>query len=140
MLSQNGTTHKSRRKMKKGRRQGRRGGHYYTAVSLLRSRLRLVQVDLCTTQVSCCHVPCVMPVTMWSTYITVDFFFHLFTLSLTCFPSFFHGCFTDYKNTFEIINEPDYTVALIINADVGTLLSKDWFKWACKWGLTRVNC
>jgi hypothetical protein len=32
-------------------------------------------VDFCTTRVSCCHVPCVTPVTTLSTCITVDFFF-----------------------------------------------------------------
>ena len=32
-------------------------------------------VDFCTMRVSCCHVPCVTPVTALSTCITVDFFF-----------------------------------------------------------------
>jgi fatty acid synthase subunit alpha, fungi type len=43
---------------------------------------------------------------------------------------FFRGRFTDYENTFETIDEPDYTVELITDADVGVLLSKDWFEWA----------
>lgn len=30
------------------------------------------------------------------------------------------------------IGEPDYTVELITDADVGILLSKDWFEWADK--------
>jgi fatty acid synthase subunit alpha, fungi type len=47
---------------------------------------------------------------------------------------FFRGRFTNYENTFETIGEPDYTVELITNADVGILLSKD-----CSSGLTRVN-
>ena len=38
---------------------------------------------------------------------------------------FFRGRFTDYKNTFETIDEPDYTVELITDANVGVLLSKD---------------
>ena len=41
---------------------------------------------------------------------------------------FFCGRFTDYDNTFETIDEPDYTVELITDADVGVLLSKDWFE------------
>ena len=41
---------------------------------------------------------------------------------------FFRGRFTDYNNNFETIDEPDYTVELITDADVGVLLSKDWFK------------
>ena len=43
---------------------------------------------------------------------------------------FFRGRFTDYKNTFKTIDEPDYTVELITDADVGVLLLKDWFEWA----------
>jgi fatty acid synthase subunit alpha len=43
---------------------------------------------------------------------------------------FFRGRFTDYENTFETIDEPDYAVELITDADVGVLLSKDWFEWA----------
>ena len=42
---------------------------------------------------------------------------------------FFRGYFTDYDNTFEMIYEPDYTIELITDADVGVLLSKDWFDW-----------
>jgi fatty acid synthase subunit alpha len=42
----------------------------------------------------------------------------------------FRGRFTDYENTFETIDEPDYTVELVTDADVGVLLSKDWFEWA----------
>ncbi len=43
---------------------------------------------------------------------------------------FFCGHFTDYENTFKRIGEPNYTVELIANADIGVLLLKDWFKWA----------
>jgi fatty acid synthase subunit alpha, fungi type len=32
---------------------------------------------------------------------------------------FFRGRFTDYENTFEMIDEPDYAVELITDADVG---------------------
>ena len=42
----------------------------------------------------------------------------------------YRGRFTDYENTFEIVDEPDYTVELASDADVGVLLSKDWFEWA----------
>ncbi len=42
----------------------------------------------------------------------------------------YRGRFTDYENTFETIDEPDYTVELVTDADVGVLLSKDWFEWA----------
>jgi hypothetical protein len=45
---------------------------------------------------------------------------------------FFRGHFTDYENTFEMIDKLDYTVELIADADVGVLLSKDWFEWADK--------
>ena len=43
---------------------------------------------------------------------------------------FFHCHFTDYEHTFETIDKPDYTVELITDADVGILLSNDWFEWA----------
>jgi acyl dehydratase len=43
---------------------------------------------------------------------------------------FFRGRFTDYENTFEAIDEPDYTVEVVTDADVGVLLSKEWFEWA----------
>ena len=42
----------------------------------------------------------------------------------------YRGRFTDFENTFETIDEPDYTVDLATAADVGVLLSKDWFEWA----------
>lgn len=42
----------------------------------------------------------------------------------------YRGRFTDYENTFETIDEPDYTVELATDADVGVLLSKDWFEWS----------
>jgi hypothetical protein len=40
------------------------------------------------------------------------------------------GRFTDYENTFETIDELDFTVDLATATDVGVLLSKDWFEWA----------
>src|SRR6266705_2092176 len=40
------------------------------------------------------------------------------------------SCFTDYENTFETIDEPDYAVELATDAGIGVLLSKDWFEWA----------
>jgi hypothetical protein len=42
----------------------------------------------------------------------------------------YRGRFTDYENTFETIDEPDYAVELATDADVGVLQSKDWFEWA----------
>lgn len=42
----------------------------------------------------------------------------------------YRGHFTDYENTFETIDEPDYAVELATDADVGVLQSKDWFEWA----------
>jgi len=42
----------------------------------------------------------------------------------------YRGRFTDYENTFETIDGPDYAVELATDADVGVLLSKDWFEWA----------
>jgi hypothetical protein len=50
---------------------------------------------------------------------------------------FFRGHFIHYENTFETIGEPDYTVELITDADVGVLLLKDWFDALSS--LTRVN-
>ncbi|KAI0264369.1 fatty acid synthase [Gloeopeniophorella convolvens] len=42
----------------------------------------------------------------------------------------YRGRFTDFENTFETIEEPDYTVELETDADVGVLQSKDWFEWS----------
>ena len=41
----------------------------------------------------------------------------------------YRGRFTDYENTFEIIEEPDYLVDLPSDASVGVLQSKEWFEW-----------
>lgn len=41
----------------------------------------------------------------------------------------YRGRFTDYFNTFEIIEEADYVVDLTKEADVGVLKSKEWFQW-----------
>lgn len=41
----------------------------------------------------------------------------------------YRGKFTDYENTFETIQEPDYLVELANDADVGVLQSKEWFEW-----------
>ncbi|KAF8632253.1 hypothetical protein AX15_002000 [Amanita polypyramis BW_CC] len=41
----------------------------------------------------------------------------------------YRGRFNDYENTFETTDEPDYTVTLETNADVGVLQSKEWFHW-----------
>jgi fatty acid synthase subunit alpha len=42
----------------------------------------------------------------------------------------YRGRFTDFENTFEVIEEPDYIVELATDADVGVLKSKgDWFHW-----------
>ena len=35
---------------------------------------------------------------------------------------FFRGRFTDYENTLEVIDEPEYTVEHITDADVGVLM------------------
>ena len=42
---------------------------------------------------------------------------------------FFHGPFTDYENTFETINQLEYTAELV-TADAGVLIMKDWLEWA----------
>ncbi|KAI0046589.1 fatty acid synthase [Auriscalpium vulgare] len=42
----------------------------------------------------------------------------------------YRGRFTDYENTFETIEEPDYIVELSNDASVGVLQSKEWFEWA----------
>ncbi|GLB40343.1 putative protein with domain of unknown function (DUF1729) [Lyophyllum shimeji] len=41
----------------------------------------------------------------------------------------YRGRFSDYENTFEIAEEPDYLVPLETDAAVGVLQSKEWFEW-----------
>ncbi|KAJ7762020.1 fatty acid synthase [Mycena maculata] len=41
----------------------------------------------------------------------------------------YRGRFTDYENTFETTEEPDYIVTLESEAAVGVLQSKEWFEW-----------
>ncbi|KAH8100945.1 fatty acid synthase [Cristinia sonorae] len=41
----------------------------------------------------------------------------------------YRGRFTDFENTFEVIEEPDYVVELPTEASVGVLQSKEWFEW-----------
>ena len=41
----------------------------------------------------------------------------------------YRGKFTDFGNTFETTEEPDYEVALENDAQVGVLQSKEWFEW-----------
>ncbi|THV07258.1 fatty acid synthase [Dendrothele bispora CBS 962.96] len=41
----------------------------------------------------------------------------------------YRGDFTDFENTFETTQEPDYVVDLPTDATVGVLLSKEWFDW-----------
>ncbi|TFY80295.1 hypothetical protein EWM64_g3715 [Hericium alpestre] len=41
----------------------------------------------------------------------------------------YRGRFTDYENTFETVQEPDYLVELNNDAAVGVLQSKEWFDW-----------
>ncbi|KAF7311699.1 Fatty acid synthase subunit alpha [Mycena indigotica] len=41
----------------------------------------------------------------------------------------YRGRFTDYENTFETTEEPDYVVKLETDAAVGVLQSKEWFEW-----------
>ena len=41
----------------------------------------------------------------------------------------YRGRFTDFDNTFEIVEEPEYVVDLKTDADVGVLKSKEWFEW-----------
>lgn len=40
----------------------------------------------------------------------------------------YRGRFTDYENTFEIVQEPDYVVEYPTDASIGVLLSKEWFE------------
>ena len=40
----------------------------------------------------------------------------------------YRGRFTDYENTFEIVQEPDYVVEYSTDASIDVLLSKDWFE------------
>lgn len=41
----------------------------------------------------------------------------------------YRGRFSDYENTFEITEEPEYMVTLANDAAVGVLQSKEWFDW-----------
>ncbi|KAI0077780.1 fatty acid synthase [Panus rudis PR-1116 ss-1] len=41
----------------------------------------------------------------------------------------YRGRFTDFENTFALIEEPDYLVELTNDAQVGVLKSKQWFEW-----------
>jgi fatty acid synthase subunit alpha len=41
----------------------------------------------------------------------------------------YRGRFSDYQNTFETTEEPDYNVSLENDAAVGVLQSKEWFDW-----------
>ena len=41
----------------------------------------------------------------------------------------YRGNFTDYENTFEIVEEPPYVVEITSKADVAVLQSKEWFEW-----------
>ena len=41
----------------------------------------------------------------------------------------YRGRFSDYENTFDTTEEPDYIVPLQSDADVGVLQSKEWFEW-----------
>ncbi|KAF8843701.1 hypothetical protein BDN67DRAFT_963867 [Paxillus ammoniavirescens] len=41
----------------------------------------------------------------------------------------YRGRFTDYANTFETVDEPDYVVELSDDAAVGVVQSKEWLSW-----------
>jgi fatty acid synthase subunit alpha, fungi type/fatty acid synthase subunit beta, fungi type len=41
----------------------------------------------------------------------------------------YRGRFTDFANTFELLEETDYAVELKTEAHVGVLQSKEWFHW-----------
>ncbi|EIN09976.1 fatty acid synthase [Punctularia strigosozonata HHB-11173 SS5] len=41
----------------------------------------------------------------------------------------YRGRFTDYENTFETTEEPDYLVEIPNDAAVGVIQSKEWFEW-----------
>jgi fatty acid synthase subunit alpha, fungi type len=41
----------------------------------------------------------------------------------------YRGRFSDYQNTFETTEEPDYIVNLTNDAAVGVIQSKEWFEW-----------
>lgn len=49
---------------------------------------------------------------------------------IECSSSFlYRGRFTQFDNTFELVEEPDYLVHLPTEAAVGVLQSKEWFEW-----------
>ncbi|KAL4078642.1 hypothetical protein V8B97DRAFT_2021033 [Scleroderma yunnanense] len=41
----------------------------------------------------------------------------------------YHSCFTNFKNTFETVDEPDYVVKLLDDAAVGVVQLKEWLAW-----------
>ncbi|KAG8889684.1 3-oxoacyl-[acyl-carrier-protein] synthase [Tulasnella sp. 332] len=42
----------------------------------------------------------------------------------------YRGAFTDYPNTFEVVEEPTWTLEVTSAADVAVLKSKEWFEWS----------
>ena len=41
----------------------------------------------------------------------------------------YRGRYSDFENTFEVVEEPDYLVEVDCEAQVGVLQSKEWFEW-----------
>ena len=41
----------------------------------------------------------------------------------------YHNCFSNFENTFETINEPDYVIELLDTATIGVIESKEWLAW-----------
>ncbi|KAL4063939.1 hypothetical protein V8B97DRAFT_2026255 [Scleroderma yunnanense] len=41
----------------------------------------------------------------------------------------YHSCFTNFKNTFETVDEPDYVVKLLDDAAIGVVQLKEWLAW-----------
>ena len=41
----------------------------------------------------------------------------------------YHDCFSDFENTFETIDEPNYVIELPDAAAVGVIKSKEWLAW-----------
>ena len=57
----------------------------------------------------------------------------------------YHDCFSDFENTFETIDEPNYVVELPDAAAVGVIKSKEWLAWEdnsqpIKAGITCFPC
>ncbi|KAL4071171.1 hypothetical protein V8B97DRAFT_2007597 [Scleroderma yunnanense] len=51
----------------------------------------------------------------------------------------YHSCFTNFKNTFETIDEPDYVVKLLDDTTVSVVQLKEWLAWEAESQLVKAG-